>query len=276
MFRSIETKLHFKGQSLITKCRLVATQTAKVSDIKFQDEWNGAKSFDSIPGMTKLQAIRSFLPGGSLIIFLSFQVSAVWLIKCLQGKYYKKSLVEIHKWERDLIERFLRFTHVNISVLFTFTITERQKMNTETLSSFRGSSGVHRCWWLSTSTMLRSCFGLKGPIHTVGPSRPWLITDQKSDLISTGNLAVCWPSKAFCTSDWMSYFSNDLIDLFIINLKDKMKIGIRWEQSWTPWWWNLRQSSSMFHKSTQWRKILSECECTDKWLIDISLTFQLF
>lgn len=68
MFRSIESKLYSRGQRLTSQLRLLATQPAIATEIKFQDEWNNAKPFESIPGMTKLEAIRRFLPGGDIIL----------------------------------------------------------------------------------------------------------------------------------------------------------------------------------------------------------------
>lgn len=67
MIRTVNTRLFSQGQLLRAPLRLASTQTAKASESKFQDEWDNAKPFESIPAMTKLQAIRNFLPGGNLL-----------------------------------------------------------------------------------------------------------------------------------------------------------------------------------------------------------------
>lgn len=64
MFRLIDTKILARGQSLACSAMKFSTQTASAPDKNFQDEWANAKPFESIPAMTKLQAIRAFLPGG--------------------------------------------------------------------------------------------------------------------------------------------------------------------------------------------------------------------
>lgn len=64
MFRSIEFRSLLKSQSLVKQLRSLTTQPEKAFDSKFQQEWDNAKPFESIPAMTKIQAIRNFMPGG--------------------------------------------------------------------------------------------------------------------------------------------------------------------------------------------------------------------
>ena len=55
----LNVKKIFVGQSLIKTIRVLSTVTAKSPDSKFQDEWNKAKNYESIPGLTFLGAITS-------------------------------------------------------------------------------------------------------------------------------------------------------------------------------------------------------------------------
>jgi hypothetical protein len=65
MIRSIELKNIFRVQRSFTLCRsLSAEAKLATSDTNFQDEWNKAKPFDSIPTMNSFQLLRSFVPGG--------------------------------------------------------------------------------------------------------------------------------------------------------------------------------------------------------------------
>lgn len=68
MLRTRELRILFRGQNPVTNIRVFSAQAAKVTNSNFQDEWNNAKSYESIPALTKLQAIRSFLPGGEFFI----------------------------------------------------------------------------------------------------------------------------------------------------------------------------------------------------------------
>lgn len=68
MFRSILNKNVFQGQSVKSSIRVFSANAAAAHEVKFEDEWNSAKDYNSIPCMTKLQAIRSFLPGGKYVI----------------------------------------------------------------------------------------------------------------------------------------------------------------------------------------------------------------
>lgn len=68
MFRPAELKTLIRGQGLITSIRSLSAEAARApaTDSKFQDEWNNAKPFESIPALTVFGVIRSFLPGGRL------------------------------------------------------------------------------------------------------------------------------------------------------------------------------------------------------------------
>lgn len=71
MFRPVELKIIFRCQG---HWRKLSTQAAtKPADSKFQEEWNSAKPYASIPAMTKLQALRAFLPGGKEILSILLQ-----------------------------------------------------------------------------------------------------------------------------------------------------------------------------------------------------------
>lgn len=71
MIRTIESKLFSQGHFLKSPLRLASThttkQTTKAPETKFQDEWDNAKPFESIPAMSTLQAIKNFLPGGNFM-----------------------------------------------------------------------------------------------------------------------------------------------------------------------------------------------------------------
>lgn len=67
MIRSLDLKAALKVQGLLKSFRLLSAQAATAAmthEVKFKDEWNNAKDYDSLPGMTKFEAIRAFLPGG--------------------------------------------------------------------------------------------------------------------------------------------------------------------------------------------------------------------
>ena len=66
MIRSVDTKAFLVGKSLIKSVRVLSAQAAviKPADVKFKEEWNNAKDFASIPGMSKLTMMRAFMPGG--------------------------------------------------------------------------------------------------------------------------------------------------------------------------------------------------------------------
>ena len=66
MFRPIDLKILIRGQSLVSPIRAFSIQPAKApsTESKFQDEWNTAKPFKSIPSMSMLQITRRFMPGG--------------------------------------------------------------------------------------------------------------------------------------------------------------------------------------------------------------------
>lgn len=76
MLRSREMKMIFRGQFVKQHFRYFAAQAEAAADTKFQDEWMSAKSFESIPGVSRLQTLRRFLPG---------------------GKYHKLHLSDVHK-----------------------------------------------------------------------------------------------------------------------------------------------------------------------------------
>lgn len=64
MLRSTQLKTLFVVQSPTFNSRFFSAQTAKATSSNFKEEWNNAKPYESVPKLTKLQAIRSFLPGG--------------------------------------------------------------------------------------------------------------------------------------------------------------------------------------------------------------------
>lgn len=66
MFRSRELKTLFGGQiqNSVQKLRLFSAQAAKAASPNFKDEWNNAKPYGNIPSMSKLGAIKRFMPGG--------------------------------------------------------------------------------------------------------------------------------------------------------------------------------------------------------------------
>jgi hypothetical protein len=65
MFRSAELKIISRGQNLIGPIRVFSAQPAqKAAGVKFQDEWDNAKPYESIPSMGKFGVIRSCMPGG--------------------------------------------------------------------------------------------------------------------------------------------------------------------------------------------------------------------
>jgi hypothetical protein len=64
MIRSRELKILFGGQNQASKFRVFSAQAVKATSSNFQKEWDDAKPYESIPAMTKLGAIRNFMPGG--------------------------------------------------------------------------------------------------------------------------------------------------------------------------------------------------------------------
>lgn len=65
MIRLFDRKVLIRGQTLIQSVCRLSTQTAAARDKNFEDEWNNAKPFESIPAMSKVEAVRAFLPGGN-------------------------------------------------------------------------------------------------------------------------------------------------------------------------------------------------------------------
>jgi hypothetical protein len=64
MFRSLEVTRIFRVQSSIAQAfRVLSTQPQTES--KFQDEWNNAKPFESMPALSVFQLMRNFAPGGN-------------------------------------------------------------------------------------------------------------------------------------------------------------------------------------------------------------------
>jgi hypothetical protein len=58
-----------------------ATQPIENQSVRFEDEWANAKPFESIPRLSKLQAIRAFMPGGKFKMQFNFQDSRSNLMK---------------------------------------------------------------------------------------------------------------------------------------------------------------------------------------------------
>lgn len=52
-----------KKDSVLKNCTTRSVNTVATQS-KFQEEWNGAKNYENIPAMSKMVAIRAFLPGG--------------------------------------------------------------------------------------------------------------------------------------------------------------------------------------------------------------------
>lgn len=75
MFRPSEMKMIFQGRCLIAPMRpkfrelTAQAQTEIPVDTKFQEEWNNAKPYGSIPAPSRLQLMRNFLPGGKVNAF---------------------------------------------------------------------------------------------------------------------------------------------------------------------------------------------------------------
>lgn len=70
MFRKVDLKRLF-GKGLVLPYRTLNAQLAQepATETKFQEEWKNGKPFETIPGMTKFEALCSFfLRGKSLII----------------------------------------------------------------------------------------------------------------------------------------------------------------------------------------------------------------
>ena len=72
MIWPIKSKMIFRGQIFATSVRVLSAQPARApaTDSKFQEDWNNAKSFESMPSLTRLEMFRSFLPGGILNNFM--------------------------------------------------------------------------------------------------------------------------------------------------------------------------------------------------------------
>lgn len=68
-------KIVFRGQSLISSFRVFSAKAAAAREVKFEDEWRSAKEFSEIPYLTKLGAMRGFLPGGEIIFKSSKKLS---------------------------------------------------------------------------------------------------------------------------------------------------------------------------------------------------------
>jgi hypothetical protein len=69
MLRSNLFKSFLEVQSPLQKLRVFSAEAAKATKPNFKEEWDSAKPYESIPAMTKLQAIRYFMPGGELKIY---------------------------------------------------------------------------------------------------------------------------------------------------------------------------------------------------------------
>lgn len=94
--RPVDITKYVRGHSLINSVRVFSAQAKLNSapEVNFQDEWNSAKPYKSIPGVSKVGFIRRFLPGGE---FKVCKVSLTVLKSNILGKYHKIGLSELNK-----------------------------------------------------------------------------------------------------------------------------------------------------------------------------------
>lgn len=94
--RSLDITKIVRGHSLINSVRVFSAQANLKSapEVNFQDEWNSAKPYESIPGVSKLGFIRRFLPGGEYKVHIL--TKTVWKSH-VSGKYHKIGLAELNQ-----------------------------------------------------------------------------------------------------------------------------------------------------------------------------------
>ena len=64
MFRHNQFRSLLQIQSPLQKLRFFSSEAVKTTKSSFQEEWDGSKAYESIPTITKFQALRYFSPGG--------------------------------------------------------------------------------------------------------------------------------------------------------------------------------------------------------------------